>query len=48
MIKDLQKILLQVHAPNEYQLSEVSTESSFILDMEYFKCKDERFRFKNS
>lgn len=24
MIKDLQKILLQVHAPNEYQLSEVS------------------------
>ena len=26
MIKDLQKILLQVHAPNEYQLSEVSIE----------------------
>ena len=26
MIKDLQKILLQVHAPNEYQLSEVSNE----------------------
>ena len=24
MIKDLQKILLQVHSPNEYQLSEVS------------------------
>jgi len=26
MIKDLQKILLQVHAPNEYQLTQVSTE----------------------
>ena len=42
MIKDLQKILLQVHAPEEFQLTQVSTEhpSYWIWKVSNAKMRD--------